>query len=622
MNSQRVHYVLLLILPLVVYSNTLDNPFHYDDSHSIVDNPHIRQLLNIPSFFIDPTLFSAEPENAMYRPLLLSTFALNYFISDYAVWSYHVVGLLLHIGCMYWVYRLGLLLLKNSKGALLAALIFGLHPINSEAVNYISSRSEILASFFFLLAFYAFIKRQRTMMGFAYGAGLLSKSIVITLPALMLCYVVYEKRSWQRDRMDFGVLTVISLVYLMLVKTFLLNASIGNPVRGYNEQIWTQIKALIFYLKLLVEPIGLTVDHQFLISSSAFEVYVVFSLLMVLSLFGLSLWWGWQRHLAFLFSTWFLLVLTPTFIIPLNVLVNEHRLYLASGVFALGIGAFAKGISRYWSYKKVNVVFIVLVCVLGGLTVERNKVWATSYSLWKDAAQKAPLMARPWIFLAAIHQQDGHTEAARRAYENIIQRDPNHTPAYAALAALYIDEGKIEAAVAICRQGIEQAPAALIWNRYGEVYRYQAEQAANKEAYEKYMLLSAEAYRKSLELKENDAATHNNLGNTYQVLGIYKEALKHHQQALRLVPDDARTQVNLGNVWMANQQFKKAEMAYLEAVSLDPDYAGAWLSLGSVYQRQGQRIEAINAYKTALRLNPDYQTVVQKQLVQMEVGND
>ena len=66
---------LVLLAPLLVYSNSLDGPFHYDDSHSIVDNPHIRSLANIPAFFSEPTLFSANPDNAMYRPLLLASFA-------------------------------------------------------------------------------------------------------------------------------------------------------------------------------------------------------------------------------------------------------------------------------------------------------------------------------------------------------------------------------------------------------------------------------------------------------------------------------------------------------------------------------------------------------------------
>ena len=89
----RWQVLFVLLLPVVVYLNSLSNPFQYDDFHSIADNPHIRTLANIPAFFSEPTLFSERPESAMYRPLLLSTFALNYAISGRKTWSYHLINM-------------------------------------------------------------------------------------------------------------------------------------------------------------------------------------------------------------------------------------------------------------------------------------------------------------------------------------------------------------------------------------------------------------------------------------------------------------------------------------------------------------------------------------------------
>jgi tetratricopeptide (TPR) repeat protein len=564
----------------------------------------------------------AEPQNAMYRPLLLSSFALNHAISGYKVWSYHLVGLLLHIGCIFWVYAIGRRLLENDTAAMAAALIFGLHPINSEALNYISSRSEILAAFFFLLAFYAYVERSRAVLIFAYGAGLLSKSIVITLPLLMLCYALYDKRGWRREAVDFGVLGGITLVYLAMLRPFLYKAAISAPVRGYDEQIWTQVKGLVFYLKLLIEPIGLNLDHQFLISASLVEGIVAAAILLLGSLFSLSLWSWPRRPLPLFLLAWFLISLAPTFIIPLNVLVNEHRLYLASCAFALGAGALLKEGIRSWPKAQTNGVIFAMILLLGGLSIERNKVWASSYSLWQDAALKAPMMARPWIFLAETHQQDGHIPQATKAFEEVLRRDPYYTAGYTTLAELYLDQGRIEAADSLCQNGVTRAPSALLWSRYAEVYRYKAQQAVSQEAYALSMEQSAKAYRRGLELDSLDAAIHNNLGNTYQVLGQYEKALKHHQKALILAPNDARTHVNLGNLWLASEALEKAQTFYLQAIALDAEYAGAWLSLGSVYQRQGRRQEATKAYKTALRLDPSYDATVQKQLAVMESNHD
>ena len=104
--EQKYRWVglLVLVLPVVLaYGNSLGNPFHYDDGHSIVENPHIRQLANIPAFFFDATMFSKDPENAMYRPLLLTTYALNHAVSGYAVWSYHALFFLFCRACGVWV---------------------------------------------------------------------------------------------------------------------------------------------------------------------------------------------------------------------------------------------------------------------------------------------------------------------------------------------------------------------------------------------------------------------------------------------------------------------------------------------------------------------------------------
>ena len=110
-------------LCLLAYANSVTNPFHYDDDHSIVHNPHIRTLTNVPAFFVDPTLFSVNPELAMYRPLLLASYTINYSVSALQVWSYHLLGILLHAGCAVLTLVVGHELLGNRRAALLAGFL-------------------------------------------------------------------------------------------------------------------------------------------------------------------------------------------------------------------------------------------------------------------------------------------------------------------------------------------------------------------------------------------------------------------------------------------------------------------------------------------------------------------
>ena len=154
-NPLRLHYFLLLAVAIVlVYAAGSSNPFHYDDLHSIRDNPHIRSLKNIPAFFTHPEYFTADPRSAMYRPIVLVSYALNYALDKSEVRSYHWVNIAVHAINSGLVLLLTQILLRRGIVALLAASIFALHPVNSEVVNYISSRSESLCTLFFSREFY------------------------------------------------------------------------------------------------------------------------------------------------------------------------------------------------------------------------------------------------------------------------------------------------------------------------------------------------------------------------------------------------------------------------------------------------------------------------------------
>ena len=131
--------LLVFVSVLVVYGPGLGDRFHYDDFHSVVHNPHLRSAAHLGDFFVDPSLFSANPAGAMYRPLLLASYVANFAIDDRALF-FRWGNLLLHAGnsvlVLWFLRRLG----GRAALALGAALVFALNPLNSEAVHYISSR--------------------------------------------------------------------------------------------------------------------------------------------------------------------------------------------------------------------------------------------------------------------------------------------------------------------------------------------------------------------------------------------------------------------------------------------------------------------------------------------------
>jgi len=610
-NSRKIGWYLMFAgLPLLVYLNSLQNPLHYDDVHSIVENPHIRTLSNIPAFFADPTLFSKEPDNAMYRPLLLTTFAVNHAVSGYEVWSYHLVGIVLHLVCVILVGAIGKRLMGSEKAAGLAALVFGLHPIHTEPINYISSRSEVLAGCFMLLGFWAFLRRRQQEEGLgllaaAFAAGLLSKSIAIVLPVLLLAYdLIFFRERVCKDLKLYGVLAGIALLYLSVVWRFLKKASIGEPVRSYPEQVWSQVKALVLYTQLLLWPSGQSVDHQFLISDTLFDPFAASAFLFVLSLFFLGVYHMKRHPLPLFLLIWFVVTLAPSSLVPLNVLVNEHRLYVPSAAFGLLAGYCCKRVvARGKRWEKVcTAVAVAVLAGLAGATVKRNQAWESVYTLWGDAARKAPLMARPYIYLGEAYVRDGRQAEGIVAFERVVQRDPGFAPAYVHLGKLYREQGRNREAEKILRKGLEEEPENPdLWSYLGDVYRVQRQWAECLRAYQEAARLGP----------ENDAL-HNNLGNAYQMLDEPREALIHHQRALEINPDDARTWLNLGNAYTMLGEHQKAFQAYQGAVARDSLFAGAWLNLGHLYEKLGQEDAALEAYDKSAQLDPGYAGFVEE----------
>ncbi|MBI2505311.1 MAG: tetratricopeptide repeat protein [Candidatus Latescibacteria bacterium] len=608
MNPLRSRYLplLVLVLPFAVYLNSWQNPFHYDDRHAIVDNPHIRTLAELPAYFVDPTLFSAKPEYAMYRPLLLCSFALNHAISGYEVWSYHLFNLGLHLWAVWLVFRIGEVLLADRAWAGLAALVFGVHPINSEAVNYLSSRSEVLAGACFLWGLLLFLRqRGEAWVGGAYLAGLLSKSTVIALPAVLACYQwVFPGRSLREEKRLYLVLGVLSLGYVVGVWKFLQRAALGAPVRSYSEQWWSQVKGLVFYIKLLLWPSGLNVDHQFQVSETLFDPFAASAFALVLSLLFLAFYHR-RRHPLPLFLLFFgLIALAPASLVPLHVLVNEHRLYLSSAAFALALGYGAGQLARRGWPPGVAWAGLAVVAGLGIATFERNQVWQSELSLWGDAVARAPDMARPRFQLAEAQASAGNRAAAIQTMEQGLQRDQSFLVGYVRLGQWWQDQGRLAEAVAAYERGLKVLPQDLpqqqlqragLWTGLGEVRRLQEDWEG-----------SLQAYQQALALAPDQADLCNNTGNVLQELGRPAEALALHQRALELDPADSRTWVNLGSAHFALKDLEAARQAFARAVELDPRFALAWSNLAVVQEQLGEREAAAHSRQQAAQLGPAF----------------
>ena len=533
-----VPVALLVVLAFLLYANSFDNSFHYDDKHSIRDNPHLRQTANIPAFFSDPGLFSRDPDKGMYRPLLLTSFALNYAWDGYRTRTYRLVNILLHGFCAALVWGVARRLGQPAPRALLAGLLFVAHPLASEPVNYISSRSELLAAFFVLAACWFYLGKGKWSGAAAilcFAAGLLSKSSAIALLALLPCL------EWIRGGLDrwawprYAPYGVVALVYLVQIRHLLDRAVWQQPVRPFDQQIATQIKACWYYIQLLVAPVRQSVDHAFF-SSDPGQIPVVISLLGVGVLVGLA-FWGRRRHpFVFLGVLWIGVTLAPASLVPLNVLVNEHRLYLPLAGWALalsGLNLLERGPGLLWLAP-------LCMAVLGLLTVQRNTVWASEATLWADAAAKAPEAVRPQVYLgnAALDRADalgaanpvGAQQAldrARRHFERALVLEPDNLAARNNLAGVALRRGDWTRASQIYRQILADNELSDV--RYNLAHALQ-QGGDQEQAQQNYLRVDPASYHYPLALN-NLGSLHEGKGRPDSAWFYYRRALQHRPQA-------------------------------------------------------------------------------------------
>jgi tetratricopeptide (TPR) repeat protein len=432
--------LVLGIMLVAVYSGVLSVPFQYDDFHSIVDNPHIRSLSNVPAFFSNPEMFSEDPRSAMYRPLVLLSYAVDYQLYEYDAGGFHWTNLILHTAATCLVALLALSITRNPGGAVTAGIVFGLHPVNTEAVAYVSSRSESMCAVFFLLAFYAYLRtrvgcsRRLLWMSIsvtAYVAALLSKAVGITLPVVLLLYEMMHSLEVVRPRILHLCRThwpywLASVLYIVFVGQMVHQAVVESPVRGMGTQLWTQIKALTYYLKLLVIPYPLSVEHQFDLAHGFTEHAVIWGFCLLLSI-AILFWFLVVRAVdrsTIFWLTWPFVALLPTLVIPLNVLVNEHRLYLPSIALAMVAAVL---VARYWNQHTVFIgtIVAILVALFAMYDTARVSVWQSSDTLWTDAVGKGPGMPRPYIYRGDSLKESGKREEALQSYYAALRVNPS-----------------------------------------------------------------------------------------------------------------------------------------------------------------------------------------------------
>ncbi len=626
----RRPWVLLLVIFLLtgmLYANSFYNPFFMDDLHTIVANPYIRTLTNIPAFFTNPDYFSVFGQRHMhYRPALLTTFALNYHWGEVSPGGYRLINLIFHFLSILMVYIMVQKLFANTPLALLSAVIFALHPFQAEAVNYISARSSSMTTVFYILTIYLFIvfrenqeskKSVYRITGFyilfllSFSLALLSKEISLTLLAvLVLVDLLIVRVKGIRDAL---IKSVAYLPFILVAVVFSLRIHLYKFLSTVHyAHPFVQLQVLFMTPKFLLFPVGLSADHPVSQVNLFIQPVVIipFLLLAILLAAGIRLAVSpgqTQKKVSFLIL-WFFVTSLPTTLFPLNQAFVEHRGYLPSvgliPLLAMGINrawSFIQGYSRYRLKEAFYVLGLMVLILYGNEVIKRNQVWHDPIKLWSDTLTKYPESKLGQLFLAQAYQDKGEQERAIELFQKIVSSDPecrhnfSCSKALLSLGTHFEQTGKLDQAIQMYQKTLQLVPDSY-WVRYrlGAVYQKQDDLAS-----------AIKFYQEALEHNQTAYEVHYALGTLYESQKQYDLAKMEYEKALDRLPTFYQARLRLATVLVQNGLLNDGAQQFEEVLRTEPQNGSAHKGLAYVHETQGHLDLAIQHYQSAIAAGSD-----------------
>lgn len=516
-----------------VYWPAMNGPFLLDDTYQPYMQPY----------------YTEAPLKAWLvgvRPMLMFSYWLNFKQSGQETFGYHLVNVLLHFlnGILIFLAcRRVLSWLKVNKPeaeilAIFAAGLFLFHPLQTESVSYVASRSETLSVFFVLAAFVVFLYRKSESVGWGataivlliFGAAVLTKEHTAVLPALLLATDYYWnpgfsfegiKRNWKLY-VPIVVGGVAGVAYVFSVLAGSLSAGFSMKDLTWYQYFFTQCRAIWVYLRLFLFPIGQNADYDFPISHSIVDHGAIIGLVGLLAVSVLA--WIYRRRYPLASYGWFvfLILLAPTSsFVPIRDPIAERRLYLPF----IGLLFIAIEFLRRWKTSRTTTAAVLGVVLLaeGVLSYQRNELWGSAVEIWKDTAHKSPHKLRPQYQLAFVEFQQQACSAAVDDYAKAAQIEPPSHDLLIDWALAYDCAGQSDAAVAKLKQATVVKPTAhaysMLGREYGKMGKYPE---------------AIEALDKAAQLDPSFAMTYYTRGAVYESEGNKPQAVEEYRHALQL----------------------------------------------------------------------------------------
>jgi protein O-mannosyl-transferase len=633
------HFICLCIIAVlcsVIYSNSLNSPFVFDDLDNIQNNRYIR-LSELGLSTIHDAAFKSLHAA---RPLPNISFALNYYFGKYDVSGYHIINILIHLLNGVLVYFITLLTFRQLHQiqnitdkqtreisitliSLFTASIFVAHPIQVQSVTYIVQRMNSMAAMFYFMSLLLYILGRRSDSSnrrWISWAGCLvsgilalgSKENAATLPLIILLYEWYFFRNldfqWLKQNSRYVATLIVLLLFIGIYylgdnPADRIFSTYDNRDFSIGERVLTQFRVVVFYIYLVVFPLPgrMNLLHDIPVSHSFVDpVTTLLSCLFLAGLFVLSIYLAKRDRLISFCILWFFINLSiESSVIGLE-LIFEHRLYLP--MF---------GIALLFSYLLFSLLSgkprllaacgIALIILLGTGTYARNKVWANDLLLWSDVVTKNPDSYRAHINLGLAFNLRGNKSEALKYFGYALSLKPNSSIAHNNLGTVLRELGQLDKSILHYYQALKYKPGyAEAHYNLGIAYSDQGN-----------FQLAVNHYLKALKINPYYSGAHFNLGNTLARQGDQEAAIYHYRKVIEQDNEAADAYINLGIALAGQGDYKEAITQFTRVLQIDPQYIPGYFNLGMAQLLTGKKMNACSNFQHVFRMQPDFPNIRQ-----------
>ncbi len=574
--NRRISFVLLLAVSLA-HGLALRNDFVYDDFDLVVHNENLRS----PAGLLELKLHK--------RPVREISLWIDHAIWGFRPAGYHFTNIALHYLCVLLLFQIGLVIAKRKEAALLAALLFAVHPVTTESVAGITHRKEMLAAGFLMGAFLLFLRSPRRIgksagAALLYGVGMFAKASAATLPALLFVTQSVQGEMNRKQIARYLPLAVMALFFLGVESGKILNYSgARNPEKAYYLRFNPALEGKRSYTTVLrtsllahgrstryaLWPARLSVEHTYPQTTSVASPAVIGSLISLILTVGLFFVFRRRRPDVAIALFWFVFTQLPTSnLVPITYFFAERYLYLPLAGFCSLAGI---AIVEFLHWRPVRnstttrqslramIVLILLACA--AFSAKRVTQWKDNESLLGSTLKTNPGAPNASVHLARLRSEQGRKREAIQILRGAAARFPNSPAIESNLGRLFWEEGDLEAARRHLERALSLSPGgASTLADLGAVCC----QSGDFEA-------GIRAMKSSVELQPNLPETRYNLGLACMRIGKPEEAAEEFRRALELKPGDLSIALPLGEACLQSGWYTEAQEVFSKVVDEHPD---------------------------------------------------